>query len=155
MKQQRRTRACFRPRAVRRPGHASRGQSLVEFALVFPVFMILVSGMIDFGFGFYSYMTVINGARVGARVAVLNPTDTNSAIEGAVNSEIVALNSSLVTISTQCQQSGQTTWVSCGSYTPKSGDTVAVTVGYTYKAILPIPFASSIPMSSTVQMRIE
>ena len=45
--------------AAGRPGQ--RGQSLVEFALVFPLFILLLAGMIDFGLGLYSYMTINNG----------------------------------------------------------------------------------------------
>ena len=136
--------------------HRGRGQTLVEFALVFPVFIILLAGIVDFGFGFYSYMTVLNGARVGTRVAVLNPTDPNSAIEGAVNSEAVALTGA-VAMATQCEASGTTTWKSCttSGYTPTTGDLVKVTVSYTYNMIWPLPFASTLPMTATVEMMIE
>jgi Flp pilus assembly protein TadG len=119
---------------------------LVEFALVLPIFILLLAGMIDFGFAFYSYMTVINGARLGARVAMLNSGDTTS-IDNAVDQEAVALGTPTVTIT--C--SGSTT--DCTK--TQEGDTVAVTVSYTYHNIWPVPFAPNIPMSSTVQMRIE
>ncbi|MGO9178054.1 MAG: TadE/TadG family type IV pilus assembly protein [Candidatus Limnocylindrales bacterium] len=146
----------FLVRRLDRAGRGrSRGQALVEFALVLPVFLLLLGGMIDFGFGFYSYMTVINGARAGARAATLNATDTSSAIEAAVNAEVVALNSSLVTTSIQCEASGSTTWAACGTSNDASGNTIEVTVSYTYHNIWPLPFAPTIPMSSTVQMRIE
>ena len=148
---------CAPPSFVRRlhlAGHGRRrGQSLVEFALVLPIFILLLAGMIDFGFGFYSYMTVINGARVGAREAAINPGDTSGAIESAVNAEVVALNSSLVTTSIQCETGS--TWAACGTSNDASGGTIAVTVSYAYHNIWPLPFAPTIPMSSTVQMRIE
>jgi Flp pilus assembly protein TadG len=135
-----------------RPGRQrSRGQALVEFALVLPVFILLLAGMIDFGFGFYSYMTVINGARSGAREAILNPTDTNKAIETAVNAEAVALNPA-PSIGITCATS---VGVSEACSAAQSGDTIAVKVSYTYAGIWPLPFAPTIPMSSTVQMRIE
>jgi Flp pilus assembly protein TadG len=127
--------------------------------LVLPIFILLLAGMIDFGFGFYSYMTVINGARVGARVAMINPTDTNNAIENAVSAEVVALNPA-PTPGTTCKTSPTAT----PPVTPnspeacsaaKSGDTVSVQVSYTYNNIWPLPFAPTIPMSSTVSMRIE
>ena len=145
-----------KPRPLRNRSKHGRGQSLVEFALVFPIFILLLSGMIDFGFGFYSYMTVINGARVGARVASINPIDTNGAIENAVTNEAVAL-SSAPTTTFQCLPSGSSTWQSCtaAGYTPTKGDFVRVTVTYTYGAVMPLPFLSRIPMTSTVQMAIE
>ena len=48
--------------------HRSRGQSLVEFALVFPLFVLLLAAMVDFGVGLFSYMTVVNAVRDGARL---------------------------------------------------------------------------------------
>jgi hypothetical protein len=44
-----------------------RGQSLVEFALVLPIFAILLFGIIDFGRYVYTANAINNGAREGAR----------------------------------------------------------------------------------------
>mgnify|MGYP000547232741 CR=1 FL=1 len=40
-----------------------RGQALVEFAIVLPVFFLVVAGMFDFGLGIYSDLTLVNAAR--------------------------------------------------------------------------------------------
>ena len=56
---------------LRRRHPRSRGQALVEFAVVIPVFLLVLSGMLDFGFMLYNRMTVINSAREGARAAVI------------------------------------------------------------------------------------
>lgn len=55
-----------------RRGKRTRGQSLVEFALVFPVFMVIVVGTVDVGRAVFSYNTLTNGAREGARLAAVN-----------------------------------------------------------------------------------
>jgi Flp pilus assembly protein TadG len=47
------------------------GAELIEFALVFPLLLLVVLGIIDFGFLFQRYEVVTNAAREGARVAVL------------------------------------------------------------------------------------
>src|SRR3972149_4234930 len=53
---------------------AARGQSLVEFALVIPILLILVFGIIDFGMGLRSYISLTNATREGARFAAVgNP----------------------------------------------------------------------------------
>ena len=49
----------------------SRGQSLVEFALVFPIFILLVFGLIDMGRYAYVNSTISQAAREGARVAAV------------------------------------------------------------------------------------
>ena len=51
--------------------HSEQGAELVEFALTFPLLLLLVLGVIDFGFLFQRYEVVTNAAREGARVAVL------------------------------------------------------------------------------------
>jgi hypothetical protein len=48
-----------------------KGAELIEFALVFPLLLLLLFGIIDFGLLFQRYETVTNAAREGARVAVL------------------------------------------------------------------------------------
>src|SRR5262245_19806482 len=47
----------------------SRGQGLVEFALVLPVFLVLIFGIIDGGRAVFSYNQVSQAARNVARVA--------------------------------------------------------------------------------------
>jgi hypothetical protein len=45
----------------------SRGQSIVEFALMAPILLILLSGLFEFGFIFNGYLAVLDGARNAAR----------------------------------------------------------------------------------------
>jgi hypothetical protein len=71
-------RVAFRWRR-RRPGDARhRGQGLVEFALILPSFLLILVGLVDFGFLFYSHMTLEyatrEGARVGSALAAGNAT---------------------------------------------------------------------------------
>ena len=49
----------------------SRGQAIVEFAMVLPLFLLIFAGMSDFALLFKSYQTSLNAAREGARLAVL------------------------------------------------------------------------------------
>ena len=54
-----------------------RGQSLVEFAIVFPVFMVMLGGVIQFGIIFWGQNTlnqiVRDAGRYGATVAACDP----------------------------------------------------------------------------------
>jgi Flp pilus assembly pilin Flp len=45
------------------------GASLVEFALILPIVVLLLFGLIDFGLVFGSYITLHNGVNAGAREA--------------------------------------------------------------------------------------
>ena len=51
-----------------------KGQDIVEFALLFPVFMLILSGIIYVGFFFGDYMTLSNIARSAAREAAVTTT---------------------------------------------------------------------------------
>lgn len=53
----------------RKRQHRSRGQSLVELALILPVFLLLMLTAIDLGRLMYSQITVTNAAKEGALVA--------------------------------------------------------------------------------------
>jgi Flp pilus assembly protein TadG len=52
-----------------------RGATLVEFAFVLPLFILLLFAIIDFGWLFTQFLDVKQGAREGARLAVVNDCD--------------------------------------------------------------------------------
>jgi Flp pilus assembly protein TadG len=56
---------------VTRP-HRSRGQALVEFALVLPIALLVLFGVFDVGRLVFVYTGLTNGAREGARMAIVN-----------------------------------------------------------------------------------
>ncbi len=63
-----------------------KGQSMVEFALILPVLILIVAGIVDFGWLFWGKMTLTSAAREGARVyAVLNDTTKATAAINATN----------------------------------------------------------------------
>ena len=68
--------ARLRRRRPNRP--ASRGQALVELALIAPVLFLLIGGALDLGRLFYARITVSNAAREGAIEASVNPTSFQS-----------------------------------------------------------------------------
>ena len=50
--------------------HKTKAQSLVEFALVVPLFLLLVLGLIDFSRLLFTYVSLSNATREMARVAM-------------------------------------------------------------------------------------
>jgi hypothetical protein len=47
--------------------HSERGQSMTEFALVLPLMVVLLFGIIQFGITFNNYITLTDAVRAGAR----------------------------------------------------------------------------------------
>ena len=63
----------------------ARGQSMVEMALLLPLLLLLIFGIIDFGWYVYAYSSVYQAARNGSEVAAQLPpyeaTLTNTATQ--------------------------------------------------------------------------
>jgi Flp pilus assembly protein TadG len=67
-----------------------RGAELVEFALVLPLLLIIIMGIIDFGLAFQRYEIITNAAREGARLGSLQASYSVSDIQARVNQYCVA-----------------------------------------------------------------
>ncbi len=49
-----------------------RGQSMTEFAIVLPILVVLLFGIVQFGILFNNYVTLTDAARAGARAAAVS-----------------------------------------------------------------------------------
>jgi hypothetical protein len=58
--------------SIRNPNGSSRGQTLVEFALILPIIVILLFGIIDFGLMLNHRITLQHAVREGARYAAVH-----------------------------------------------------------------------------------
>jgi Flp pilus assembly protein TadG len=139
---------------ARSRGQGMRGQSLVEFALVVPVFLLIVAGMIDFGLALNASITISNAAREGGRLGVLTPdatkirTQTTNAASGLAGT---------MTVTVSCTKPSGSTCTLDGSKTTGAiaGDTVIVTVDYDYPMIWPLALGTKVHLSSTNRQRVE
>jgi Flp pilus assembly protein TadG len=66
---------------LRKRMRSERGAELIEFALTLPLLLLLVLGIIEFGFMFQEYEVVTNAAREGARIGALIPSAGYKATE--------------------------------------------------------------------------
>lgn len=55
-----------------------QGQSVVEFAIVLPILLIIIGGIIDFGWVYSNQLSLNNCAREGARYAVVHATEQDA-----------------------------------------------------------------------------
>jgi Flp pilus assembly protein TadG len=126
--------------------HRSRGQAIVELALVFPIFMMLLAGMIAFGIGLYDYMVIISAARDGARVGTTTCSSTTTPCAAAIWTRVDTASGGLhPTITVGCATAGSASFsqATCNSGAAKEGGSIKVTVSYTYRM-----FGTQIPMTA-------
>jgi hypothetical protein len=69
-----------------RHGSRSRGQGLVEFALVLPIFMVILIGMVDLGRAIWANNSVANAAREAARFAAVHGGSCKDLVSTACSS---------------------------------------------------------------------
>lgn len=108
-----------------------RGASALEFAIVVPILLTLLLGMIEFGFVFQAQLALTHAAREGARLASVNKFDSST-----VASRAYPLTAGLSVSSADL------------------GTAVRVTVTYPYKAQI-LPWLPSMSLHSEATMRKE
>ena len=136
-----------------RAAHRRPGQALVEFALVLPLFLLLVAGMVDIGMGLNSSITVTNAAREGARLGIVNPNA--AAIEARARGMGTRLDQTALTVASSCSRQVGSSPATCTLGAWQAGDSVIVTVNYDYRLIWPLAMGNTFRLSSTAQMRLE
>ncbi|WLQ06861.1 TadE/TadG family type IV pilus assembly protein [Arthrobacter oryzae] len=75
------------------PGHSERGAVAVEFAIVLPVLLALVLGIMEFGRAFNAQISLTNAAREGVRVMAIS--NDPAAARTATKNAAVSLNPAL------------------------------------------------------------
>jgi Flp pilus assembly protein TadG len=63
--------------SVRNLRHDETGQTMTEFAIVLPILVVLLFGIIQFGILFNNYVTLTDAVRSGARQAAVSRNDAN------------------------------------------------------------------------------
>ena len=119
-------------RAARREG----GAAALEFALVIPVLLLLVFGIIEFGFMFQAQLALTHAAREGARLAAVGKYDDASVLNRAFP-VVPAISTSPSPPSAAA-----------------SGDSITITLVYDYPWTV-LPFPGTVPLRGRAVMRRE
>jgi Flp pilus assembly protein TadG len=127
----------------RRQLREERGQAMAEFAIVLPIFVVLLFGIIQFGIVFSNYETLTDATRSGARAGAVarNDPDPSATATAAVKSSASDLNQSNLDVSVSSP------WT--------SGSDVTVHATYPYSINLLGWVVKSGSLSSTTTERVE
>jgi Flp pilus assembly protein TadG len=127
------------------------GTSLPETALVLPVLILMLTGLVDLGRAYYYAISVSSAAHAAAVYGVQNPTDVQGMMSAASASapDISSLNTNA---SYGCECHDGTSAVADCSAPPSCSENyvnyVAVTTSATFQTIIPYP---GLPSSFTLQ----
>ncbi|WP_374704224.1 TadE/TadG family type IV pilus assembly protein [Ralstonia sp. SET104] len=141
-------------REHRRIRKAQHGVAVVEFALLLPVLLLLVFGIIEFGLAMYDKAVITNASREAARAGVVlkNPKMSTSQIQD------VALNycqNYLVTLGNSAKPTVTVPSGQGGSF----GTPLTVTVSYNYSGLalgaMINPLTGPLQLSATAVMNNE
>ncbi|CAJ0776273.1 hypothetical protein LMG19083_00139 [Ralstonia psammae] len=151
----------MRSRANQRTAHRPartrkmRGAAGVEFALVFPILLLVVFGIVEFGAAWYDKAVITNASREAARAGVVfsSPVPTSTKIQSVATNYC---QNRLVTFgaASNCTASVSPT-TTC---TAGSGNQLIVTVSYTFTGLVLghlAPFTGSLAMSAQTTMLCE
>ncbi len=113
-----------------------RGQTLVEFALILPIFLLVLMGILDLGRAVYYSSTLSNAAREAARQGIVDQTCAN--VITTAEERSVGMPSATVTAwwTTTAGVSKRTCSPEAGA--ADIGDLARVTVEYDFNAATPV-----------------
>ena len=141
-----------RPRARAR----SRGQSLVEFAVILPVITMVVLGLFDLGRAVFTYNTLSQAARQANRTAIVDQNTDRVKAMAVAAAPTIGLSPSNVSVCFKTPSSTQTNCASpatdnCTSSNRVIGCLAIVTASMTYVPMTPVIslLMPSISLSST------
>jgi Flp pilus assembly protein TadG len=148
---------------VRRLFRSQAGTSMVEFALVAPVLIFLLIGLIEVGRYTYFGILAANAARAGVQYgaqSLYTAQDitgmTNAAVGDAQNLPNWTASNGGITANYLCSQNGSVA-SPCVTATPAAGTVyyVKVTVTGTFKSLLNYPgIPNGVPISASAMMRV-
>ncbi len=150
----------------------SGGQALVEFALVFPLMMLLVFGVLDAGRAILAYNTVASVARDAARVAIVNQAqaggsgsqacDTTNSLAWAAGCAVysahgtIPISTANVTVA-YMDPTDTTSCLQATGYTISNGCLAEVTVTAPFSPLTPViaQLIGTLTLSSTSKIPVE
>jgi hypothetical protein len=147
-------------RIIRHKGKEEGGQSLVEFTLVIPIFLLVLFAIVDFGMAFNDWLTVTNSAREGGRLGSVHPSLTEAGSpcfgQGSLEQCIIAK-----VRQTAGGTIGDDLVVTVTNADGDPGESVVVDVSYEYSLMTPLAgligmiSGNTLTLSSTADMRLE
>lgn len=138
-----------------------RGVAVVEFALVLPLLVLILFGIIEFSLILYNKAIITNASREGARSGILYryPTPTTAQLQTLVSGVVNQYCQNRL-ISLGGSNTVRTTVIQAG---PNPGDPLTVRVDYNYRFLVLPNFVSSLmnyssqglPLRAETIMRME
>ena len=152
-------------RNLRMNGMNSKGQALVEMAIIIPLLLFLVLGILEFGRFMYTKNSLTNAARAGARAAVVtynisNGSEkvNNSCTYSSGTSNDAVFSATCKSLTSGLRDKNIYMTLTVPSTPPTSGEMINLKVQWnSYTTAVPkfFPQLNTIPMYGETAMRYE
>ena len=134
---------------TRGPG---RGQAVVELAVVLPVLLLLMIGIVNLGLMINAQLELTQAAWEGARAGatLLDPTSGDSEIHGAISAALTSISPAEVDVHID---PAADEWPRSGDWPLPRGHPLSVTLRHEYPLYLPV--AVDVPLQAEAVSRME
>jgi Flp pilus assembly protein TadG len=119
----------------RRARDARKGQSLLELAIVLPVLLLILLGILDLGRAWLSLVALSDAAGEGAAYAAIYPSRTEQ-----IQARAAGSTTALVTL--------EPSMVSVTAPNLSPGESITVTIRYPYQLLTPLPNLTDLGLGS-------
>ncbi len=136
-----------------------KGVAAIEFAILLPVLLMIIFGIIEFSILLYDKQVITNASREGARAGIVSGRVTQAQIQGVVNNYVASNLISFGTPNTPVSNvlRNGNVYLDLSLSPPEQlsdiqrGDDLTVTVSYNYEFLVLPNFVASLGGIKTIQ----
>jgi Flp pilus assembly protein TadG len=140
-----------------------KGQGLIEFALLLPILVLIIFGVLELGRAFFAFIAITNAAREGARVYTFRPDvttigDVYEAVTFEIGTSPLVDVGKIASIQIQCGSTygiaytvvfNDTTKIACPKEQP-----IRTTVTYNHDLIFRLFFPATLTLRRSAEMMV-
>lgn len=140
-------------------GKHRQGQGLVEFALLLPILVLVVFGVLELGRAFFAFIAITNAAREGARVYTFRPDVTTlanmrTAVDNEVSASPLVRPANIASMEVRCGSAYTAITTDAALQACPKEQPIRVTVAYDHTLILRLVFPQTLTLRRSAEMMV-
>jgi Flp pilus assembly protein TadG len=140
-------------------GKHRQGQGLVEFALLLPILVLVVFGVLELGRAFFAFIAITNAAREGARVYTFRPDVTTlvnmrAAVDNEVSGSPLVRPTNISSMEVRCGNAYSLVTTDATLQACPKGQPIRVMVTYNHTLVLRLIFPQTLTLRRSAEMMV-